>query len=278
MRSCRWTGLIPCALVVLGCRGGAVHEVPDAFRWDDDLPAGATIHVRDRNGTIQVHPGAGAHAEVDASKRWTRGREKDVQFLSTRVGNDVYVCAIWGTRGQCDEHGYRSRRASLLVRLLTFRLGGGDMATNFVVTLPAGVRIDASTVNGGIDVAGATAGTVARTVNGTVQARGVSGPITAISVNGNVQASVDSLIGAEPLRFETVNGSVRAVLPAGLEGRVELATVNGRIRTDFPVTITGGTSSRRVSGTIGAGQRSVRLRSVNGSVELVRAAARNPGT
>ena len=39
----------------------------------------------------------------------------------------------------------------------------------------------------------------------------------------------------DAVSLENVNGSMTAVLPATLDGDVQLSTVNGRVRSDFPI-------------------------------------------
>ena len=73
--------------------------------------------------------------------------------------------------------------------------------------------------------------------------------------------------------FETVNGGITLELPDDLSADVKGETVNGSIETDFPLAVKGRFSSRRLSGTIGAGGRELRLATVNGSIRLRRAGA-----
>ena len=64
-------------------------------------------------------------------------------------GGDVLVCALWNDRSTCDEDGYHSHNDG-------WRGDNdhNDVQVEFVVRLPAGVKIDASTVNGGVTVDG----------------------------------------------------------------------------------------------------------------------------
>jgi DUF4097 and DUF4098 domain-containing protein YvlB len=76
---------------------------------------------------------------------------------------------------------------------------------------------------------------------------------------------------ARDLDFSTTNGSVSVEMPASLGAEVELSTVNGRVSTEFPITVSGRIDPKRLRATIGDGARRVRLRTVNGNVELRRA-------
>ena len=112
----------------------------------------------------------------------------------------------------------------------------------------------------------------AHTTNGTVTANGVAGPLALSTTNGDVRLAVDSLGAADSIRANTTNGSVRAAVPSNLDGHIELSTLNGDAHSDFPLSPTG--RARHVfTGDIGTGTRLVRLRTVNGSVALVRTAS-----
>jgi DUF4097 and DUF4098 domain-containing protein YvlB len=143
-----------------------------------------------------------------------------------------------------------------------------DVTVDFTVKLPRGVKVAASSVNGGVDVTGAGAQVMASTVNGRVEVSTSVGPVNASTVNGGVIARMAALPSDADMRFSTVNGSVRVVVPAQFDAEVEMSTVNGNLRTDFPMTLSGRIDPKRISATIGKGGRRVTLRTVNGSIEL----------
>ena len=252
-------------LAALSC--GRSREDPDAFEWQDQLPAGATIHVRNTDGPIEVVAADDSVTTVHGGRRWSRGSGDVVKFAWMRTGNDVYVCAIWG-KGQCDERGYRSSkpRRSWLDMFSLFRRGS-DAVASFTIELAHGVRVDASTVSGGVQIEGAAAGATAVSTNGPVVIESSAGATVAKSTNGNVHVSLDSIGGNEPIRLESVNGNVTAELPSDVEGEVRLSTVNGSVHTDFSVR-SERSSNRSVRGRIGQSPREITLRTTNGSVSL----------
>jgi hypothetical protein len=272
MRSSRRRAIALSAAVLLlsGC-GRRMHVVEEAFQWEDVLPAGSTVHVRTTNGRVEVSPSHENAVRIAGSKRWRSGRERDVQFISTRSGNDVYVCAVWG-RGRCDERGYQSKgRSFSILRIFSlFNRKASDMVADIEVSLPPGVKIDAGTSNGAIEIEGAAAGVEARSVNGPIKVREVSGPVSVSTVNGSVSAELDSISSEDPLRFETVNGMVKVHLPAYLDGAVQLSTVNGSVSSEFPITVSGVVNRHQIRGQIGASSRPIVLKTVNGSVQLLK--------
>lgn len=257
------------ALAVSGCMH-RTHDVANAFVWDAQMPGGGTLHLRDLNGEIRVQPATDGKVSVRASKHWRRGKENAVHFVTRQEGNDVYVCALWGTANRCDASGYGATRASFLrrfLRLFSMSSSRTDMAVNFEVAIPAGVRLDASTVNGNVNATGVSAGLHASTVNGNVRASG-GAPVSVRSVNGEVTVALDALGAADSVSAKTVNGNVTVTVPADFQGSVELMTVNGAVGSDLPVTTSGSLGGRRLTGQIGSAPRSLKLESVNGTVRI----------
>ena len=235
------------------------------FTWSGTVREGRWVYVRNLNGPVRVEQGTGDKVEVRAEKRWRRGDPEDVKITVRQVGaggGDVIVCALWNDRSTCDEDGYHSHSDGW------WRNNDhNDVQVEFVVRLPAGVKIDASTVNGGVEIAGATSNVVAHTVNGSIDARSTGGSVTAHTTNGDVMVSSARLDG-DHTEFSTVNGTVTVSLPASVNADVEMHTVNGRLSSDFPLTVEGSFSPRRLHATLGKGGPTLRLSTVNGSIRL----------
>ena len=66
----------------------------------------------------------------------------------------------------------------------------------------------------------------------------------------------------------TSYGSIDFTAPPAFAGRADLATSYGSVQTDRPITVSGKINKKKVVGTIGVGDGSLRLRSGSGSVEL----------
>ncbi len=239
-------------------------ENGNRFEWTGVVSAGAWIVVRNMNGPVSVTATASRTAQITGLKRAERGGDPSVvRFVSRPLANGgILVCALWGANSDCDEDGYHSHNN-----------GDGDhgrrnnVEVDLKVALPNGVNVRAGSVNGDVEVAGATAEVSASSVNGTVRATSSGGPVSATTVNGDVRASMRSA-GAGDLHYSTVNGSIELELPAALNADVELRTVNGGFETDFPMTLSGRVSPRRLSGKIGSGGRELRATTVNGSIKL----------
>lgn len=235
------------------------------FRWSDEMRAGSWLRIRNLNGRIHVEPASGSRAEIVATKHG-RGDPAEVRIELTKSGDDVLVCALWGENAVCDEDGYRGERGG------RGRRDGDNVSVEFTVRLPRGVHVLASSVNGEVEVRGATAEVVARSVNGRVEAVSSGGPVHASSVNGSIVARMSEVPSGEDLEYSTVNGSVTIELPESFAAEVEMRTVNGSLRSDFPLQLQGRVNPRRINATIGdGGNRRLKISTVNGSVELRKA-------
>jgi hypothetical protein len=235
---------------------------PD-FTWSGQVSPQGWLRIKNMNGAIRVEESTSDKVEVTATKSWRRGDPKDVRFEVKKAGpgqNDVLICALWFEDSYCDERGYHSE---------SHGRNSGDVSVDFTVRLPKGTRVDVGTVNGSINVSGATAEVRAGTVNGGIEATSTGGPVTASTVNGSVTARMGAT-GTEDLNFSTVNGSVTVELPGTLDAELELSTVNGRLSSDYPMMVEGRIDPRHLRATIGKGGRRLKLSTVNGSVRLVK--------
>jgi hypothetical protein len=236
----------------------------DAFNWEGRIAPGRWLHLKNMNGPITVEGTSGDRVEVRATKRWRRGDPDDVRIEVRRVGrdtSDVLICALWYENSSCSEDSYRSNNSGWR---------RNDTEVEFVVRLPRDVRINVSTVNGAIDVDGATSEVEAQTVNGGIEATTSGGPVNAETVNGDIRVRMSELGSDADLTYSTVNGSVTVELPERVDADVEMTTVNGSLSADYPLTLQGRISPRRIRATIGQGGRRMEFKTVNGDVRLVK--------
>jgi hypothetical protein len=244
------------------------------FRWDGALASGRWVYARNLNGSVRVERTSGSQLEVTAVKRWRRGNPEDVKVEVTRVGSgdgDVLVCALWrDITEECNERGYRTlnnrNRRDRGDRWNRDR-NDDDVSLEITVRVPDGVRVDVSSINGGLDINGVTSVVEAHTVNGGISARSSGGPVSASTVNGDIDVRMGAL-GTGDLDFSTTNGSIEVTVPDGLNANVTMRTVNGHVGSDFPMTVNGRISPRRISATVGRGGMRIELSTVNGSVDL----------
>ena len=230
------------------------------FRWQGRVPAGKTIEIKGVNGSIQATGSSGDQVEVVATRRGRRSDPESVQIKTLEHDGGITVCALYPSSdperpNECLP-GSRGRMNSK----------NNDVNVEFVVKVPAGVRLYARTVNGAIGASGLTAHADAETVNGSVKIE-TTGVARAQTVNGSVEASMGRADWSSDLEFKTVNGSIRVTLPRTASTTVDAETVNGSIVSDFEVS-DGTVTRRRLKGTIGGGGRAMSLETVNGAIHI----------
>ncbi|HEY9226157.1 MAG TPA: DUF4097 family beta strand repeat-containing protein [Gemmatimonadaceae bacterium] len=245
-------------------RGGSEER---AFEWITELPAGTVVHLRNGAGSIDVKRASGQTAQVSASKHWRRGRSRDINFVVTQNGNDYYICAMWRNSGKCGASGYRGRNTGGFLAMFSLFNRHSDASADFEAELPANVVIDAKNTSGEVNIDGITGGVTAQTINGDVKATNVAGKVKLQTTNGDLVFSPDASATPDALSMNTTNGEIRAELPPGSEGNFDISTVNGDVRSSLPLANESKSPvGQHLRGQIGSLQRSVKLRSVNGSV------------
>jgi hypothetical protein len=252
------------AVLFAALGAGAASAQSNEFSWRGSVAAGRWVEIRGVNGRVEASAAAGGAVEVVATKRARRSDPSEVRVEVVEHAGGVTICAVYPSRdgGQnvCAPGGGGRMNVQ-----------NNDVVVDFVVRVPAGVHFRGATVNGDVEARGLQSDLDAKTVNGSINVQ-TAGHAEAKTVNGSITAAMGRADWAGSLDFSTVNGGIELQLPADLSARVEADTLNGDIQTDFPLTVSGRYSRRHLSGTIGAGGRELRLKTVNGSVHLRRGA------
>lgn len=254
---CVVSAIIPLAV---GCGGGrdaggaqpkpaapVASGTPSAgqpLHWSGHMAAGKVMEVRTIAGTIRVTAGTGDVAEIDA-----KVHDGDPDSAPT-------------VRFTEDEHGVVAR---VEVREHGCEHDRHDGSVDFEVKVPAGVRILARSVHGGIDVDGVAGPVDAHTVDGGIAIRSAKSA-RARTVNGSVNVSFSVPDLDSDCELETVNGPVQVTLPAAANADLVASTLNGEIHVGFP--FNGSTDRRSTHGSIGHGGRELRLRTINGTIDV----------
>jgi hypothetical protein len=279
--------LLALAMVLAAPRMATAQQVgrdAETWTWDGRVESGRWFRLSSVNGPVSIEPSSDNKVHVRAEKIVRRGSVTDVAFEVIESGGDVRICALW-RRDVCDEDGTRSRRNDDD----DYDNNRRDVQVRFTVRVPAGVRVSAGTVNGEMRIRDLTSDVRASTVNGRVEVRNVggevrantvngqvdvttrTGPVNASTVNGDIDVRMSALARDGEMSFHTVNGSVTVETPASLDANVSLDTMHGSISSDYPVQLSGRFGPRHAEGVVGRGGRMIKLRTLNGSVELRKA-------
>lgn len=254
----RWvTGaVVAVAVAVLAPHASAATE---EFDWTGSVTAGQTVEIKGVNGDVEAEPSRSGRVEVHAVKSGERDDPSEVRIEVVEHADGVTVCAIYPGRDYACEPGAGGLGAE-----------NNDVRVKFTVRVPPGANFSGRTANGSVEAESIDGNVELSTVNGEIEAS-AAGWVQASTVNGGIDVSMGRTDWKGELRVATVNGSVEVVLPAGASTDVRLKTMNGEIESDFQVEMKGKYGSRKADGTLGdGGGRELEIESVNGSVKLDR--------
>src|ERR1700681_1247765 len=233
----------------------ALAAVP--FVYDGQLKPGQSLTVRDINGSVRVR--TGDRLAIHATKHSERGDRNAVAIHVENVADGIIVCVRYppDANRSCSER-WSQRNGD----------HDNDTAVDFEITVPHGISLNASTVNGSVDAMN-DGPTEASTVNGSVQVEGRD-VRRASTVNGSLRVRVlDRSSGT--LTAKTVNGSIDVTLAPGSGVAFEARTLTGGINAEgISVDHPRWGPGARASGTVGDGALRVSAATVNGSITLHR--------
>ncbi len=245
------------AAILLPVTSWAVAD--SEFHWKGRVAPEKLVTIKTVGGSIEVSGIDGEEVEVTATKSGLHADRLNIQVIPSEEG--LLICETYrydddssDTCGQAGSH--------------THSRGSAPHAS-YTVRIPKNLRLDASSVNGGVSATGLGRYASLSSVNGAVEVTTMMWA-KASSVNGSIRASFGKA-GWDTLKLSTVNGSIHVTLPSDTSSEVHFSSVNGHLDSDFPLTIQGRMGRHSMEGKIGNGGRELELSTVNGSVELRKA-------
>lgn len=149
--------------------------------------------------------------------------------------------------------------------------GGSGGSVDYRIKLPAAVRLEASTVNGQVEVEGVSGAIEVSSVNGRVTATDVQGEVRASTINGQVEVSHLTLPESAHHEYSCINGTIRVYLPDSAGGTFQLEWVNGSVDSDFPLDLgRKWPGPKQVDARLGAGKNRFKFSTVNGSIKILK--------
>jgi DUF4097 and DUF4098 domain-containing protein YvlB len=143
---------------------------------------------------------------------------------------------------------------------------------DYTVMVPFGASLaDIDLVNGSLVINKVEGEIKANTVNGSINVQGLADDVELNSVNGSIKATYQQIDNIDDIDLTTVNGSIKLYMPSDLNATINAETMHGSIKTAY------GISSdkkmfvgRRLSGSVGSGDISINLESINGSIKVMK--------
>lgn len=144
-----------------------------------------------------------------------------------------------------------------------------NVTVNYWIKVPDETDVDASSVNGSVEVLDIEGEVTLHTTNGKISAEEIYGPVEARTTNGSIFVDIKTNDLDDEINLNTVNGSIKLVLSGDIDADIDISTVNGSIHTDFPLEVKGKWGPKKVHGEINGGGALIRLETVNGSVSIL---------
>ena len=242
-------------LILLLATVSAFAEITP-YHWRGSVATGRAVEVLSVNGDLIAEGYDGHEVQVTATAKLDEaGPTVPVGVRTVNTDKGVTVCAVM-PQSEPDNAAECAK---------------GDVKVNFNVRVPRGVGVIGRTVNGHIEVQHLDADVEAYTVNGRIDIS-TSASAQARTVNGSITAALGKPFSEGAHReFSTVNGSIVLKLPARSATHVRAQTVNGRVSTAFRLRNGRADNEKLIEGAIGAGGGKLKLKTVNGSIQVDKA-------
>ena len=126
---------------------------------------------------------------------------------------------------------------------------------------------DFSSVSGGIDIKVLSSKTNEfETTSGDIKIEAITGDIKANSVSGSITALYSKF--NNEVAAETISGDVELGLPQASEFKVDFSSTSGELDNDFPLVVIGKVEKRDIKGTVGNGQKTIRIETISGDAAI----------
>jgi DUF4097 and DUF4098 domain-containing protein YvlB len=227
-------------------------EARDEWKKQYSVSAGATIEIRNTNGSINVRAGEGSQVDVRATRIVRATTEEaakaalaDFRIEETAAPDRVVLNA--------------AQSMGLTIGL--------SRSVEFDVTVPRTANVVLQSSNGDITASHLGGSFRATGTNGQVKADAMSGPVQVELTNGRVQVEL-AAVAESGVTCETTNGLITLTLPSDAKARLTARTSNGAISaSDLDLAVTQ-QSRQRLDATIGGGGPAITLETTNGAIRV----------
>ncbi len=241
-------------------------ELTEEFHQTYPLAADGRMSLSNINGRVRVTGWDRNEVRVDAVKRaFTQERLREAQIKVEASQSEVRI------ETKYPDHAFESDEENC-------RGCNRPASVEYTISVPRGARLDEiELVNGALDLEELNGNIRANTVNGTLTARSLSGTVRLSVVNGRLDANFERLPGAGNVTLDAVNGPLMLTIPSDANALLKASTVHGSITNDFNLPVrTGQYVGRNLEGRLGAGNTSIKMSNVNGTISINHTADNRP--
>jgi hypothetical protein len=235
--------------------GVASGKASDEWQRTYSLPKGGRLEIINVTGKIEVSPATGPQVEVWAhrevrtrSEEEAKARLAKAQMLEDVGPDHVRIEAKPNDQGvSFGPH--------------------GRITIEYRVKVPAGLVTSFRTENGPMRVENIEGRITLASTNGPIIGRGLSGSVDASTVNGGIEIGLTAVNGDSKL--VTVNGPATLIVSPAVSAEIEAVAINGGVTTQdgLPLT-TSDRTNKRVTGRINDGGPRISVHTTNGGVRV----------
>ena len=233
----------------------ASGKANDEWRRTYSLPKGGRLEIVNVNGLIEVYPSTGPDVEVVARRevRTRTEEEAKARLAKAEMIEDVgpdHVKVEARPNDQGVSFGPRGR-----------------VNIEYRVSVPAGLATSFRTENGVVRLENIEGRITVASTNGPIVGHGLSGSVDASTVNGGIEIGLTRVDGDS--KIVTVNGPATLIVSPEVNGELEATAVNGGVSTQDGLPLTADArTNKRVSGRLNNGGPRISVQTTNGGVRV----------
>ena len=145
--------------------------------------------------------------------------------------------------------------------------GGRMYQVDYEIQVPSSWKLTVSNVNGNVTILNIKNTTKATITNGTLEARDIRGNVDGDVTNGTINAKV-YLPENGSCVLGTLNGTIGFLVPRSVSAAAAATATNGTVWVSNLPLVLSSSSRTSISGTLGDGKGTIRLSTLNGTVQL----------
>lgn len=276
---------LPGCVVGVDTRGYLQHD-----RRQFDAQGNPHVRLATFDGSIEVRGWDRATVEVNIEKRAAdRALVESIEIESDQQGQTIRVEAKPPKSGTWETNVLRGPGMSVKLvayvpvkSQVTVETADGDLDLEHLDgqavlrTLDGAVRavdiagsLRVSTGDGAVRVEGVTGAVEVHTLDGSIAVAGRPDALKLLSSDGAVVVRIgEGVAMSSDWDIETYDGSIELHVPEAFDAVVDAKTDDGRVSSDVSSQVEDDRSRRELKATIGAGGRTIRLRSGDGRISL----------
>jgi Putative adhesin len=241
-------------------------EIRERFEKTYPLKSGGEFRLKNTNGSAHITSWDRNEVKIEAEKIVRARRREDAERIMREINIDIRQ-----SEGLVDVDTRLPKHHGGFLDWI-FSGGGTSIEVTYWISVPVQVNLVAKSVNGEVRAQGISGRAKLETTNGGIEVINASGSVSAETTNGAIEVSLTKVTLGEAMRFETMNGRIKADFPSDFAADISAHTINGHIDCDFPMAVQGRIRRTSLEGRIGSASSSslgrVTFRTMNGSIDI----------